>query len=147
MLFAARDRPGGRILTAGENGQPSDDGFDLGPSWFWSGMQPPIGDLVAGKTCVGCLVKGIKDSQERELLIYNVADRRQAFEEIGNQGICYMAGVPAVAAARLMATGRWDVGRMANVEELPPRPFLGLLGKLGLSTHISENGDDRELFP
>jgi hypothetical protein len=44
--------------------------------------------------------------------------------------------------------GRWDVGRMANVEELPPRPFLGLLGQLGLSTHLSEAGDDRVLlFP
>lgn len=47
MLFEARDRPGGRILTADETGQPAEDGFDLGPSWFWPGMQPPIGDLVA----------------------------------------------------------------------------------------------------
>lgn len=47
MLFEARDRPGGRILTAGESGEPAQDGFDLGPSWFWPGMQPPIGDLVA----------------------------------------------------------------------------------------------------
>lgn len=47
MLFEARDRPGGRILSAGETGQSDEDGFDLGPSWFWPGMQPPIGDLVA----------------------------------------------------------------------------------------------------
>jgi monoamine oxidase len=47
MLFEARDRPGGRILTAGETGELAEDGFDLGPSWFWPGMQPPIGDLVA----------------------------------------------------------------------------------------------------
>lgn len=47
MLFEARDRPGGRILTAGETGEPAEDGFDLGPSWFWPGMQPPIGDFVA----------------------------------------------------------------------------------------------------
>ncbi|MBN9078005.1 MAG: FAD-dependent oxidoreductase [Rhizobiales bacterium] len=46
MLLEARDRPGGRIFTAGETGKPDEDGFDLGPSWFWPGMQPPIGDLV-----------------------------------------------------------------------------------------------------
>lgn len=48
LLFEARDRPGGRILTVDEAGQPSDDGFDLGPSWFWPAMQPAIGKLVAG---------------------------------------------------------------------------------------------------
>lgn len=102
----------------------------------------------AGKTCIGDLVKGVKDGRERELFIYNVAEHLQAFEEVGSQGISYTAGVPAVAAAILVATGRWDVRKMANVEDLPARPFLCLLGRLGLSTHISENGDDRELlFP
>lgn len=47
MLFEARDRPGGRVLTVNENGRPDDDGFDLGPSWFWPEMQPAIGTLVA----------------------------------------------------------------------------------------------------
>ena len=47
QLFEARDRLGGRILTAGAQGLPSADGFDLGPSWFWPGMQPAMGDLVS----------------------------------------------------------------------------------------------------
>ncbi|WP_024587552.1 saccharopine dehydrogenase family protein [Aliihoeflea sp. 2WW] len=107
-----------------------------------------LADGYSGKTCIGDLVKGVKDGREREVFIYNVADHEQAFAELGSQGISYTAGVPAVAAAILVATGRWDVRKMANVEELPPRPFLGLLGQLGLSSHISENGDDRELlFP
>lgn len=46
LLLEARDRLGGRILSADASGQPSDDGFDLGPSWFWPGMQPAMGDLV-----------------------------------------------------------------------------------------------------
>lgn len=46
-LFEARDRLGGRILTLGENGQPSEDGFDLGPSWFWPDMQPKLARRVA----------------------------------------------------------------------------------------------------
>ncbi len=46
LLLEARDRLGGRILSVDAGGQPSDDGFDLGPSWFWPGMQPAMGDLV-----------------------------------------------------------------------------------------------------
>ncbi|MEO7711466.1 MAG: FAD-dependent oxidoreductase [Gemmatimonadaceae bacterium] len=46
VLIEARDRIGGRILTVDQGGQPADDGFDLGPSWYWPRMQPAIADLV-----------------------------------------------------------------------------------------------------
>lgn len=46
LLFEARDRLGGRILSTGEAGQESDDGFDLGPSWFWPETQPALAALV-----------------------------------------------------------------------------------------------------
>jgi len=45
-LIEARDRLGGRILSAGPSGNPSSDGFDLGPSWFWPEMQPDLAALV-----------------------------------------------------------------------------------------------------
>ncbi|MDK1493029.1 FAD-dependent oxidoreductase [Sinorhizobium sp. 7-81] len=45
-LLEARQRLGGRILSVDATGEPSGDGFDLGPSWFWPGMQPAMGDLV-----------------------------------------------------------------------------------------------------
>lgn len=41
-VFEARDRLGGRILSAGADGQPTTDGFDLGPSWFWPEMHPAM---------------------------------------------------------------------------------------------------------
>lgn len=47
VLVEARDRVGGRILSVGIDGQPSRDGFDLGPSWYWPHMQPAIADLIA----------------------------------------------------------------------------------------------------
>jgi monoamine oxidase len=47
VLVEARDRLGGRILTADETGRPSDDGFDLGPSWYWPRVQPAIAELIA----------------------------------------------------------------------------------------------------
>lgn len=46
LLLEARDRLGGRILSVDEHGQPSADGFDLGPSWYWPRMQPAITALV-----------------------------------------------------------------------------------------------------
>lgn len=46
MLIEARDRLGGRILTANHAGLPCEDGFDLGPSWYWPHLQPAIGALI-----------------------------------------------------------------------------------------------------
>jgi saccharopine dehydrogenase-like NADP-dependent oxidoreductase len=101
----------------------------------------------AGKTCIGDLVRGMRDGTEREVFIYNVADHRQAFEEVGSQGISYTAGIPPVAAAMLIATGEWDVRRMVNVEELRPRPLLELMHGLGLPTRIRDESGDRALMP
>ena len=98
-----------------------------------------------GKTCIGDLVKGEKDGKAREVFIYNVADHEEAYAEVGSQGISYTAGVPAVAAALLIASGEWDVRGMVNVEELPPRPFLGLLDRMGLPTRIRDEAGDRAL--
>lgn len=46
LLVEARDRLGGRIHSVGEGAAPAEDGFDLGPSWFWPDMQPAMGALV-----------------------------------------------------------------------------------------------------
>lgn len=45
-LIEARDRLGGRILSTDATGHDSDDGFDLGPSWFWPGMQSAMSHIV-----------------------------------------------------------------------------------------------------
>lgn len=99
----------------------------------------------SGKTCIGDLIKGVKDGQPHEMLIYNVCDHPQCFAELGCQAISYTAGVPAVAAALLIADGTWDIGRMANVEELDPLPFIALLNRLGLVTRIRDALGDRPI--
>lgn len=98
-----------------------------------------------GKTCIGDLIKGTKDGKQREVFIYNVADHEEAYQEVGSQGISYTAGVPVVAAALLIANGQWDVKKMVNVEELPPRPFLHLLNQIGLPTSIRDAQGERPL--
>ncbi|MGA0615611.1 saccharopine dehydrogenase NADP-binding domain-containing protein [Paracoccus sp. KR1-242] len=98
-----------------------------------------------GKTCIGDLVKGSQDGKPGEVFIYNVADHKQAYEEVGSQGISYTAGVPPVAAAILVARGTWNVKKMVNVEDLPARPFLELLGDLGLPTRVIDATGDHPL--
>jgi saccharopine dehydrogenase-like NADP-dependent oxidoreductase len=104
-----------------------------------------LAPTYSGKTCIGDVIKGVKDDQPREVLIYNVADHKEAYEEVGSQGISYTAGVPPVAAALLIADGTWDVGSMVNVEELDPKPFINLLNQMGLPTRIKDETGDRLL--
>lgn len=47
-LIEARDRLGGRILSVDISGSGLGP-FDLGPSWFWPGMQPEFGHFVQVK--------------------------------------------------------------------------------------------------
>ncbi|MFD2739735.1 saccharopine dehydrogenase family protein [Sulfitobacter aestuarii] len=96
-----------------------------------------------GKTCIGDLVKGVKDGKEVEVFVYNVADHKDAYEEVGSQGISYTAGVPPVAAAMLIAMGEWDAKAMKNVEELDPKPFFTVLDRIGLPTRVRDESGDR----
>jgi saccharopine dehydrogenase-like NADP-dependent oxidoreductase len=95
-----------------------------------------------GKTCIGNIITGQKDGRRREVFIYQISDHAAAYQEVGSQGISYTAGVPPIAAARLIASGQWDAGRMVNVEELDPTPFLGLLDQMGLPTDMLEIDPD-----
>jgi len=101
-----------------------------------------LAPAYTGKTCIGDLVKGIKDGKKVEVFVYNVADHKDAYLEVGSQGISYTAGVPPVAAAMLIADGTWDVQTMKNIEELPPKPFLATLDQLGLPTRVRDAAGD-----
>lgn len=91
-----------------------------------------------GKTCIGNVVKGMKDGSPREVFIHQISDHAEAYAEVESQGISYTAGVPPVAAALLVADGTWDVGEMVNVEQLDPVPFLAILDRIGLPTEVLE---------
>ncbi|WP_146584873.1 saccharopine dehydrogenase family protein [Puniceibacterium confluentis] len=97
-----------------------------------------------GKTCIGDLVKGTRDGAPVEVFVYNVADHKDAYNEVGSQGISYTAGVPPVAMAMLIADGTYDLGTMVNVEELDPKPLFTLLDTLGLPTRVQDADGDRE---
>ena len=122
------------------------EGLEVVPLKVVKAVLPDPASLApgyTGKTCIGDLVKGTKDGQEVEVFIYNVADHKDAYNEVGSQGISYTAGVPPVAAAMLIANGTWDTGTMVNVEELDPKPFLTLLDQIGLPTRVKDAAGDR----
>lgn len=119
------------------------EGLEVVPLKVVKAVLPDPSSLApnyTGKTCIGDLVKGVKDGAPFEVFVYNVADHKEAFEEVGSQGISYTAGVPPVAAAMLVATGEWDAGTMKNVEELDPKPFLSILDRIGLPTRVQIGG-------
>jgi saccharopine dehydrogenase-like NADP-dependent oxidoreductase len=118
-----------------------DNGRDVVPLKVIKALLPDPMTLApgyVGKTCIGNVVKGTKDGAPREMFIYQVADHEEAYAEVESQGISYTAGVPAIAAAMLIADGRWDTGTMVNVEELDPEPFIEILDRIGLPTDYLE---------
>ena len=124
------------------------EGLEVVPLKLVKAVLPDPASLAPdyqGKTCIGDLVKGTQNGKPGEVFIYNVADHKDAYNEVGSQGISYTAGVPPVAAAILVARGTWDVKRMVNVEDLPARPFLELLGDLGLPTRVIDATGDHPI--
>ncbi|AHA27589.1 saccharopine dehydrogenase family protein [Candidatus Liberibacter americanus] len=124
------------------------EGIEVAPLKIVKSALPDPASLAPeynGKICIGCLINGINNGKSREIFLYNISDHKKAYQETESQGVSYTAGIPPVAAAMLVAQGIWDVGKMVNVEELPPKPFLATLHKMGLSTSIRENNKDKIL--
>lgn len=123
------------------------EGLEVVPLKVVKAVLPDPSSLApnyTGKTCIGDLVRGIKDGNEVDVFVYNVADHRDAYNEVGSQGISYTAGVPPVAIAMLIAEGTYDKGVMLNVEELDPKPLFTLLDTMGLPTRVKDAAGDRE---
>ena len=123
------------------------EGLEVVPLKLVKAVLPDPSSLApnyTGKTCIGDLVKGKKDGRDVEVFVYNVADHKDAYNEVGSQGISYTAGVPPVAMAMLIADGTYDLGVMMNVEELDPKPLFALLDTIGLPTRVKDHDGDRE---
>lgn len=91
-----------------------------------------LGPLTKGKTCIGCVMKGVKDGKERKAYIYNICSHEDAYKEVGSQAISYTTGVPAMIGAMMMMTGKWRGEGVFNMEQLDPDPFMEKLNIHGL---------------
>lgn len=104
-------------------------------------LLPDPQELAAGYTgltCIGCFVRGEHEGRPREVFIHQISDHEAAYAEVESQAISYTAGIPPIAAARLVVRGDWRVGTMVNVEQLDPVPFIDLLDDMGLPTDVLE---------
>lgn len=117
------------------------EGVEIAPLKVLKALLPDPSSLApgyTGKTCIGNFIRGTKNNKQREIFIYNICDHAECYQEVESQAISYTAGVPAAAAAILIARGDWDVEHMVNVEELDPTPFIALLDTMGLPTQVDE---------
>jgi saccharopine dehydrogenase (NAD+, L-lysine forming) len=98
-----------------------------------------LGPLTQGRTCIGCLFKGIKDGRAKQLYVYNICSHEEAYREVGSQAISYTTGVPAMIGAMLMLTGVWKRPGVWNMEEFDPDPFMEALNRYGLPWQVIES--------
>jgi len=111
------------------------EGRPIIPLQFLKALLPDpgsLGPLTKGRTCIGCLIKGIKNGKEKRYYIYNICDHEKAFEEVRSQAISYTTGVPAMIGAEMMLTGKWRGHGVFNMEQFDPAPFMKSLNQYGL---------------
>ena len=111
------------------------DGKQIVPLKFLKALLPEpssLGENYTGKTNIGCMMKGVKAGEEKEIYIYNVCDHAECYREVKSQAISYTTGVPAMIGAALMLQGIWKGQGVFNVEQLDPDPFMENLNKYGL---------------
>lgn len=116
-------------------------GMEIIPIEFLKTLLPDpasLGPLTKGKTCIGCLVKGLKDGAPKTMWIYNTCVHEECFAEVGSQAISYTTGVPAALGALLVGTGVWSGKGVFNMEQMNPDPFMEAIGRYGLPWQMEE---------
>lgn len=97
-----------------------------------------LGPRTKGKTCIGCVVKGIKDGKEKIVYIYNIKDHQDCYKEVQSQAISYTTGVPAMIGAKMMLEQKWKQAGVWNIEQFDPDPFMEDMNKYGLPWNVIE---------
>ena len=94
---------------------------------------------MQGKTCVGTLVRGVRNGEPRGYYIYNVSDHEAAYAELGVQATAYQTGIPPVIAAKLIHEGVWRGTGVMSPEQFDPDPFLERLAREGMPWHVRDD--------
>lgn len=111
------------------------NGQKIAPIQFLKAVLPDpgsLGPLTKGRTCIGCLMKGVKDGKEKTVYVYNICDHEACYEEVGSQAVSYTTGVPAMIGAMMMLTGTWMEAGVKHMEQFDPDPFMDALNRHGL---------------
>ncbi len=120
------------------------NGVDIVPIQFLKHLLPDpstLGPRTHGKTCIGCVVTGIKNGNAQRVYIYNIKDHQDCYKEVQSQAVSYTTGVPAMVGAKMMLEGKWLKPGVWNMEQLDPDPFMHDLNVYGLPWKVVEDPD------
>jgi saccharopine dehydrogenase (NAD+, L-lysine-forming) len=116
-------------------------GQSIVPIQFLAHLLPDpstLGPRTKGKTCIGVIVRGIKDGREKVMYLYQVCDHEACYQEVQSQAISYTTGVPAVIGAKMILEGHWRQPGVWNVEQCNPDPFMEDMNRYGLPWKVVE---------
>lgn len=111
------------------------EGQEIIPLQFLKALLPDpgsLGPLTKGRTCIGCVVSGLKDGKRIKRYIYNICSHEEAYREVKSQAISYTTGVPAMIGAKMLLEKKWTGTGVFNMEQFDPDPFMTDLNKYGL---------------
>jgi len=121
------------------------NGVEIIPLQFLKHLLPEPSSLAenyTGKTSIGCILRGIRNTRQTAYILYNVCDHAECSRELKAQAVSYTTGVPAMTGAMMMLKGIWNGKGVFNVEELPPEPFLEEVARQGLPWVAQEIGPE-----
>jgi len=116
-------------------------GQEIVPIQLLSQMLPDpssLGPRTVGRTCIGAVVRGIKNGKERIVYLYNTCDHQACYKEVGSQAISYTTGVPAMIGAKQMLEGNWIKPGVWNIEQFDPDGFMDDMNQHGLPWKVIE---------
>lgn len=116
-------------------------GQKIVPLQFLKALLPDpssLGPDTKGKTCIGCVIEGLKDGQPKKIYIYNICNHEDCYAEVQSQAISYTTGVPAMIGAKMILENKWKKPGVFNIEEFDPDPFMDDLNKYGLPWVVKE---------
>lgn len=100
-----------------------------------------LGPRTKGNTCIGSVVRGIKDGKEKIVYCYQICDHQTCYEEVASQAISYTTGVPAMIGAKMMVEKNWLQPGVFNIEQFDPDPFMADMNQYGLPWKVIELDD------
>ena len=116
-------------------------GQQIVPIQFLKALLPDpstLGPRTKGRTCIGCVVTGIKDGAEKTAYLYQICDHQACYAEVQSQAISYTTGVPAMIGAKMILEGKWSGAGVFNMEQFDPDPFMEDMNRYGLPWKVIE---------
>ncbi|TCS42666.1 saccharopine dehydrogenase family protein [Reinekea marinisedimentorum] len=120
------------------------NGTEIIPIQFLRQLLPEpatLGPRTHGKTCIGCVVTGVKDGEQKTMYLYQVKDHQDCYKEVQSQAISYTTGVPAMIGAKMIVEGHWKKPGVWNMEQMDPDLFMEDMNKYGLPWNVIELKD------